>query len=1034
MLLAETASGRNVSPAAPADSWSLAAFLTGCGVFRAWIRFARLVLLASALSLSGASAPAVSTGGTNLPSLTGEYLVRQWTSDDGLPQNSVIAMSQTGDGYLWLSTFGGVARFDGIRFEVFDPDHVPGLAAYYLHLSADRKNGLWLSGAEGPAAHYSEGRFRSLDESDGLPGGASPRIATGPDGTLWAGSASGRLLRHDGRRFVVHAEAPRPDWGPLWQLVFDHAGRIWTEQVGEFAYFEGGRWHLIRPPGKGRAGSGIIPMPDGSVLIEGTPRGSHLLRHTGDGLELFDRFPFAVVAGPTYRLGGDGALWCLNQGPLLRRNNAGEWGEIGRDTPLAKNAHRSSLQDREGNLWVGTDGGGLFRLRRRGVRTVGTAEGLTRPVVLSVSGDSAGGVLAAVHGRGVQRFDGTRFRQVERDRELNAAQFAWCVLARPDGGAWVGTYGQGLIDVPAGDAPAVTFRATNAPGVLEGPHYALLEDSTGALWTGGLMGLSRRSQGRFRQWTERDGLAGNLVQAVADAGQGAVWAGGDRGLARVDERSVRTFSRTDGLAHDHVRALFADTDGTLWIGGGGLTRWKAGKFTAIRAANGLPVETIKSIISDNAGGLWWGTPNGIFRCAKRDLDAFCDGAASRVEPMRFDRSDGMPSNECSGYQPAVWKGPDGRLWFATLNGLAIIDPENLPENGMAPPVVVEAVLADGRKLEPQAGRFEIPAGTLLVEFRYTALSLAAAERNRFRCRLEGFDRGARDTGNQRVATYTKLPPGDYAFRVTAGNNDGVWNETGAAINVTVLPFFRETAAFRIIAGAALLTFAALSIRWLSQRTLRRRLAALEREQAVNGERARIARNMHDDVGASLTQIGLLSELAHRQMNDRTAAEARLQELAELSRDVVRNLDSLVWAVNPEHDTVAGLVDYLGSFAQEFLRPTGIACRFDLPLSPPDDPVPAAARHQVLLLVKEALNNAVKHSGATEVTVAANVSDGVLRFEIRDNGAGFDPSSAGRFNDGLANMRRRASAAGGTCEIISAPGRGTSVRVEMPVGR
>jgi signal transduction histidine kinase/ligand-binding sensor domain-containing protein len=968
-----------------------------------------------------------------LPSASGEYLIQQWTSDDGLPQNSVIALAQTADGYLWLSTFGGLARFDGVRFEVFDPDQVPELASYYTYLSADLENGLWLSGSDGPVAHYAAGHFHRLTQAEGLPGGTSPRIEVAPDGTVWAGAKDGRLLRREGQRFVVAAEAPRPDWGELWQLVFDHSGRLWTEQGGEFAYLEQNQWHRFKPTGAGRAGSGIVPLPDGSVLLEGVPRATHLLRHHEGSLDLFDRFPFPSRSGARFCRQRDGTIWCLNQGPLFRRSAEGAWAEVGRETALASNAHRAALEDREGNLWIGTDGAGLFRLRRRSVRAVGTAEGLSRPVVLSVAVRPEGEVLTAVHGRGVQRFNGRRFEQVLRPPALNDSQLAWCIWPRKDGGTWVGTYGLGLLELPPGDGPSTAWLPANAPGLIGGPVFALLEDSLGQLWVGGAEGLSRRAQGQFRRWTQTNGLPDNYVGALAEAGAGAVWAGGNHGLVRVDETGVRTFTRADGLAHDHVRSLFRDADGTLWIGGGGLTRLKAGKFSALRAADGLPVETVKSIVADDHGALWWGTPRGVFRCAKSELDEFCEGRRPRIETTRFDRADGMPSNESGGIQPAVWKGPDGRLWFATLNGLAIIDPKNLPKNPITPPVVIEAVTADGNALELRSGRVEIPPGTLLTEFRFTALSLVAPERNGFRCRLVGLEEELRETGNARAAAYTRLAPGNYTFRVTAANNDGVWNDLGATLAVTVRPFLWQTLPFRLTVASGALILLAGGVRWLSQRRLRLQVAELEREQAVNRERARIARNMHDDVGASLTQIGLLSELARRQLQDPAATETRLNELGDLSREVVRNLDAMVWSVDPEHDTVIGLVEYLSGFAQEFVRPAGLACRLDLPAILPADPVPAVARHHVLLLVKESLNNTLKHSGATEVTVRATLEGQTLRLELTDNGRGFDPTTSGRFSNGLNNLRERARLAGGRGEITSQLGVGTQVTLELPFG-
>lgn len=998
-------------------------------------RFIRILLWTAGLALGRclAESAAASTSATNTvpPSASGEYLFRQWTSDDGLPQNSVIGIAQTRDGYLWLSTFGGLARFDGVQFEVFDTQRVPALSRFHLTLSADTENGLWLSQSEEVVVHGQGGRFHRLGDGDGLPGGKGSRVSVGPDGTVWAGLPDGRLMRRESGRFMEFAPPPRPDWGSLWQLGFDAQGRIWTEQGGEFAVLEGRRWNRLPATGKGRTTSSMLPLADGSMLIQSATAPKTLLRYADGKLEPHLDLPGDRHQGIALFRQRDGTIWALNLGPLWRHRKDEGWRSVGESTPLANSVHRRAFEDREGNLWIGTDGAGLFQLRPRAVRSVGTAEGLTRPVVLSVSVAADGEVLAAVHGRGLQRFDGRRFRQDVRGPVFNEVQLAWCVWARPDGGAWVGTYGLGLFDLPR-TGPAQVSIATGTPGLVEGPLGGLLLDPQGQLWIGGDRGLSRRSpDGTFRLWNRSTGLVDEEIGAIEGDGQGGAWIGTDHGLHHVTTDGIRNYTTADGLAHDIVRSLHRLADGTLWIGGAGLTRLRDGRFRPVPQEAGIPKVTIKSLVTDDVGSLWWGTARGVFRSSLRELDDFCEGRSTQVAVERLHRADGMPSNECSGAQPAAWKGPDGRLWFATLNGLAIIDPKHLPRNPLPPPVEIESVRVDGRMLEPVSGRVEIPPGPWVTEFRFTALSLVDPAGNRFRCRLDGLEESDRDMGTTRTVSYTRLGPGDYTLRVTAANNDGVWNATGAVLSVVVRPFFWQTWWFRLTAGLGSVGIIAAVVRWLSQRRLLRQVAALERDQAVNQERARIARNMHDDVGASLTQIGLLSDLARRQLSDRMATEARLDELGELSREVVRNLDAMVWTVDPGHDSMSSLVEYVTAYAQDYVRSAGLSFRLDLPAELPGDAVPAATRHHVLMLVKEALNNALKHARGTEITLRAAVDADTLRLEILDNGRGFDTGSAGRFADGLGNMRERAHLAGGRCSITSAPGAGTRVSLELP---
>ncbi len=1001
--------------------------------FRRILTLLPWMLLAVELSTAeDIAVPAGESVGKTPASASGEYLFHQWTSDDGLPQNSVVDIAQTTDGHLWLSTFGGLARFDGVEFEPFDSIRNPELSRFHLSLSADRENGLWMSQAEEVVVLYSHGRFRRLTSQDGLPGGQGSRVAVGPDGTVWAGLPDGRLFRREAGRFVEFAGPPRAGWGSLWQLSFDTEGRIWTEQGGQYAFLENGRWNPVPGTGSGLTTSAMMPMDAGELLIQSASQPDWLLRSHSGRLVPEVRLPVPSPQSLSLFRQRDGTLWALNLGPLWRRAVGEDWKQVGESTALASNSHRRLFEDREGSLWIGTDGAGLFRLRRRAIRAVGTAEGLTRPVVLSVAVRTDGEVVTAVHGRGVQRFDGTRFRQDSRPPAFDANQLAWSVWPRSDGGIWVGTYGLGLFHLPVSGAPE-TFLPSATPGLIGGPIAVLSGDVGGGLWIGGDEGLSRRDpDGSFRRWGQAEGLLDVEIGAVVGDGLGGAWVGTEKGLNHVTATGVRTYRRTDGLAHDIVRSLFLEANGTLWIGGGGLTRFRNGKFRPIGGNDGLPAPTIKSLLADDLGYLWWGTARGLYRCPLSELEDLCEGRRGSISPTRFHRADGMPSNECSGAQPASWKGPDGRLWFATLNGLAVVDPGRLPRNPMPPPVVIRSVEVDGRSFAVESGRVEIPPGPLVTEFRYTALSFVAPEGNRFRCQLEGLEDADREMGTARAVAYTRLAPGEYTLKVTAANSDGVWNTTGARLSVVVLPFLWQTLPFRVAAVVLSVGTLAGMVRWLSQRRLLLKVARLERDHAVNRERARIARNMHDDVGASLTQIGLLSELARRQISDRAATESRLHELGELSREVVRNLDAMVWTVDPEHDTLASLVEYLAGFAQDYVRSARLSFRLDLPPRLPESPIPAAARHHVLLLLKEAMNNALKHARATEVTLRAEVLDSSMRLEIRDNGQGFDTALAGRFNDGLENMRERARLAGGECVIRSTPGSGTLVSLDLPL--
>jgi signal transduction histidine kinase len=416
----------------------------------------------------------------------------------------------------------------------------------------------------------------------------------------------------------------------------------------------------------------------------------------------------------------------------------------------------------------------------------------------------------------------------------------------------------------------------------------------------------------------------------------------------------------------------------------------------------------------------------------------------------------MASQKCSGgFQPGVCKTADGRLWFPTAKGLAIIDPANFTTNIVPPPVVIEELSVEGKPVRFQGAKVaervadfasapQIPPGKQRLELRYTGLSFAAPDKVRFRHRLEGLESDWVEAGTKRVAQYSYLPPGTYTFRVIACNNDDVWNEEGASLTFRVLPQVWQTWWFKIIlAVAAAGVVAALAIS-VTRMRVRRKLEQLERQRALERERARIARDIHDDLGASLTRITLLSQSVRSELGSEHRAVPDVDQIYSTARELTRSMDEIVWAVNPEHDTLDSLVTYLGRFAQRFLSVAGIRCRLDAPLDLPALALTSEMRHNVFLAFKEALNNVVKHAQATEVRLSLELRPEGFMLVIADNGRGFrcppgqapalEPADGQRLvaGNGLANMQKRLREIGGCCEWETAPGEGTRAKLVVVV--
>jgi len=601
------------------------------------------------------------------------------------------------------------------------------------------------------------------------------------------------------------------------------------------------------------------------------------------------------------------------------------------------------------------------------------------------------------------------------------------------GRIWASTWGGGIF-FQQGD------RFIKPPG-LESfgmPMAATLQAADGATWIGTASGLMRYENGVVKRFGEKDGLKVPDVRAIARAADGTIWFGMlGGGLGRLQNGVVKQFQKSDGLSSDYVQSLKLEEDGTLWIGtyGSGLDRFKNGTFSRITTEAGIPNNFICAIEDDGRGNFWISSHHGIFRVAKKALDDCADGKLATVACLNYGEGDGLPSVECSGgLQPAVAKLADGRICFATSKGLAIVDPADTKVNQLPPPVVIEDIVVNGHLLN-RAGAdlsspLKIPPGQQRFEFHFTGLSFVAPEKMQFQYQLAGWDNDwMKAASDKRVAEYSYIPPGSYTFRVRACNSDGVWNEAGASFGLVVLPHFWQTWWFDVITTLAAIVFVTCIVWFISRRRLRRKLENVQRQQAIERERTRIAKDIHDHLGANLTRISLLSQSAQGELENPRQAATQLERIYDTSRELTRSMDEIVWAVNPQHDTLDSLASYLGNFAQEYLMSLQIRCRLEVPLHLPHWPITAETRHNIFLAFKEALHNVVKHSGATEVVVFLTLDGDMVTLVLRDNGKGFDPAAVvprpGRGN-GLKNMRQRLEKIGGQCTVRSQPGAGAEI--------
>jgi signal transduction histidine kinase len=630
----------------------------------------------------------------------------------------------------------------------------------------------------------------------------------------------------------------------------------------------------------------------------------------------------------------------------------------------------------------------------------------------------------------------------------------WSVLETRQHDLFVGTWGGGLM-VKTGER----FESPGELSRITAPAVALYEGKQGEVWIGTTVGLHRYEAGKLTWFAGKEQLVSPDVRAIVESPDGTLWFGMlGGGLGCLKEGALKQFSKLDGLSSDSVLALYAEADGTLWIGtsDNGLCRLRQGKFATISIEQGLLASIISQIADDGAGNLWMGSHHGILRASKADLNRCADGEPKSVRCLSYGKAEGLASLKCSGgFQPGVCKTADGRLWFPTARGLAIIDPGKFTTNTVPPPVVIEELTVEGQPVKFQgpkaadrgtepASILQIPPGKERFEMHYTGLSFAAPDKVRFKHKLEGLESEWVDAGTKRVAPYSYLPPGTYNFHVIACNNDDVWNEEGASLSFRVLPHVWQAWWIRLALAVAVTGAVAAAAISGTRRRVGRKLEQLERQRALERERSRIARDIHDDLGASLTRITLLSQSVRSELESGHRAGADVDQIYSTARELTRSMDEIVWAVNPQHDTLDSLVTYLGRFAQHFLAAAGIRCRLDAPLDLPALALTAEIRHNVFLAFKEALHNVVKHAKATEVRLSLELRPEGFMLVIADNGCGFtgppgqDPATEladGQrlaSGNGLRNMQKRLEEIGGGCGWDTAPGEGTRAKLVVVV--
>jgi len=935
------------------------------------------------------------------------FIVDVWGTADGLPQSSVIALTQTRDGYLWLGTLNGLVRFDGNTFTRFNVNNTPGLPDNRIvFLFEDSRTNLWVGTEMAGLCRVKNGVIENF------PGTAAAGKISGvledAEGGIWFRGVNGNIYcSASGQIAAAPAQLPQQlFWKLLQRATFAEVpgkgGVAWRLASGRIQRFVDGNLDQD---------FGLVPWK--SALV-------YSMRPGPEGIPETMTIDLSVSCA-VEDAGGNLNVGTFNDG--IYRLDHGQWQHITTAEGLSHDTILALGSDREGNVWAGTDGGGLNRLKRK---TFSTVPGLPSWTAQSLAQDAQGGMWIAYNSHGISYW----LTNASSHFGVGTHSNAWTMLADDRQQIWAGTRGEGLFRFMS-----YYFQPVGAGGKIGQQIYALYQGHDGKIWVGSENGLACTDGTNWTYYSVSDGLPPHAIRALAEDAAGHLWIGTQGGGVFRLHEGIITSAQAPAL---DISCLLVDRDNIVWAGtsGHGLARFQNGSWMLFSARDGLSSDNIGYLLEDGLGGLWMGSYEGVMRAAKKSFADYMAGTVKLVACRTF------LTQECSlGAQPAAIHARDGILWLPTTRGVVTVNPSALQPNTTPPPVVIESVLVDGleqntnRLSSDWNGVINLSPASEQLEIRFASLNFSAPKGAqfgaRFKFRLDGRDNNWTDIGRERVAHFNKLPPGNYTFRVTACNEDGFWNDDGASLAVHIAPPFWRKAWFMVLAGLMLVGALAGVVYLVSTAKLKRQLHAARQKELIEKERARIARDLHDQVGANLTQVALLGEMAEADKDLPAEIEQHAQQIYATARETTRSLDEIVWSLNSANDTLEGLANYACKYAQDYFSLAGVSFRSELPAVPAIHILPEV-RHNVFLAFKEAVNNIVKHAHATEARVKLQLAPGRFVLTVADNGRGLGDLSGKQLRNGLKNMRKRLADIGGEFDVAPAENGGTVVKLTVPI--
>lgn len=960
--------------------------------------------------------PRASAQGMQATFISG-YARRVWQTQDGLPEGIVQALAQTQEGYLWVGTTGGLLRFDGAQFTLFEHANNPAFRAdsvFCLERTVD--NTLWIGTEGGGLIRYRDGVFRAYSHADGLTDDFIRVVFQDSRRRIWVGTDGG-LFRVEGDSVVdVHVSQMGGEPVAVHAITEDRQGGIW---VGGSKLFKLAGEEAVEYPLQGVpeqiAIKSLLAEPDGTLLV-GTVSGLMRLQISPTRKnQVWSRVNGVEGTVRVLRKMKDGSVWIgtIGHGVVILRN--GILKQYAAPEMLPSNIVLAIIEDAESNLWLGTQAG-MLRLSRAKVTAVKIPGGVDSDFE-TISQDRQGSLWIA--SSGLYRFRGGKLTEfhVPGTKDVKIRN----ILEDDSGAFWIGTEGQGIYTIRG---PRIVHFTKQKDGLANDFIRAMLEARDHSIWVATDGGISHWINGKWRTYLQQDGLAYFSTRTLVESSDGSIWIGTDGGLSHWRAGAFQNDATTQALNQEKIWSIHQDSDGGFWFGtrGDGLYHWRAGRMTRYTTAQGLASNSVYSILEDSSKRVWMSGPNAVTMVTRNEIDFAEKNSAPHPRFILFGIPEGLPTTQMyGGVQPAGAITASGEIWFPSAAGPIQIHPDGLLDD-KAPTVVLDDLGVDGREVA-LGHAMDLGTGGSRLEFRFRAIQVDAHDRVRYRYKLEGFDKGWNLT-TQGIALYTNLPPGKYRFLVEAFDVNNPELKTQAWSDIRRRPHFYQTVWF-VLACLTFCACVAWFFHWRKTRTLEEKFAA------VIGERNRVAGEIHDTLIQGCTSVSSLLE-AYRSLNDQGIEhDNELLDTACLQvRSTIDEARQAIWGLRTEESTVKDIARLLSQIAEqvdkEFQVP--IHCRIKgKPL-----PVGQSVAHEIMMVTREALYNAARHGSPKRVEMVIQFDRSALQISIHDDGKGFDmsQSAGGDQHYGLAVMKERIERLGGRFTIETAVGQGTRLTIAM----